>query len=159
MKRDYLLWVTVMMLGLHFLEEVGLDFVGWMETTIVPHAPFVRCTWTEFHLLNGAYLLYAIGAAVIGWRWPAVALSSPALLAINGLFFHLGGSIVTWSFSPGVVTGLALFLPAAAAGYYGAWKDGVLTRPTLVWSIVIGVLLTLYPFGMLLMRHYIRPLA
>jgi len=42
------------------------------------------------------------------WRWPLSTLGAVVLL--NGLV-HLAGSILTRSYSPGLVTGLLIWLP------------------------------------------------
>lgn len=152
MKHQHTLWVVVMVTALHILEEYGMNFKGWADAALG-----VKILWEEFHMVNGAVLLFMIGGAMIGWRRPEVSLMSPALIGFNGLFFHFGLSLVTGLYSPGTVTGLVLFVPAAAWAYYGARRDGVLTGKVLAVSVAGGILLQFYPLIVLFTRNYYNP--
>ncbi|MEO8521043.1 MAG: HXXEE domain-containing protein [Acidobacteriota bacterium] len=132
-RHEWTNWLIVAAIGVHIVEEYALNFNGWARAIGVP------LTAEDFHLANAGVTLYAVGCAAIGWRLPSVALSSAALVALNAAGFHLGASIVTGSYSPGTATALALFLPAAAGVYAGAWRDGVLTRGAIAVSLVIGL--------------------
>lgn len=127
------LWLVVGAIGVHIIEEYALNFVGWAHTLAVP------LTSEDFHLANAGVTLYAIGCAVIGWRAPALALSSPALVGLNAVGFHLGASILTGSYSPGTATALALFVPSAWFAFSGARRDGLLTRRVAVVAILTGL--------------------
>lgn len=152
MKHQHTLWIVVMVTGLHILEEYGMNFKGWADAALG-----VKILWEEFHMVNGAVILFMIGAAMIGWRLPEVSLMSPALVGFNGVFFHFGLSLLTGLYSPGAVTGLVLFAPAAVWAYYGARRDGVLTKKVLAVSIFGGILLQFYPLIVLFTRNYYNP--
>ena len=158
MKRDYAhtheftLWVVVMATSLHILEEYTLNFVGWAEVALR-----VSVSWEVFHLVNAALVFFAIACAMIGWRAPGLSLIMPAIIAINALFFHILLTVVQWRISPGTGTSIILFVPAASWAYYGAYRDGVLTRRAVIVSVLGGFLITLYLTILLMIRlHYGR---
>lgn len=121
--HEFTLWVVVMVLGLHYLEEFALDLRAWLELVLM-----VTATWEQFHLINVAVTLIAVGGAVIGWRRPEISLIMPAILIMNALLFHLGFSLIWGVYSPGTASGLLLFVPAGIWAFVGAHRDGVLTR-------------------------------
>jgi hypothetical protein len=149
MKHEHTLWVVLMVTALHVLEEYGLNFRAWAEVALG-----VRILWEEFHLVNAAVILFFVGCAMIGWRLPEVSLMAPALVGVNGLFFHLGLTLLQWRFSPGTATSVLLFIPVAVWAYWGAHRDGVLTRRALVVSLAGGTLVMCYPLVILLVRNY-----
>jgi hypothetical protein len=149
MRYEYTLWAVVMATALHVLEEYGLNFRAWAEVALG-----IRILWEEFHLVNGAVILFFVGCAMTGWRLPEVSLMAPALVGVNGLFFHLGLSLVQWRYSPGTATSVLLFIPVALWAYWGAHRDGVLTRRAVVVSLAGGTLVMCYPLVLLWVRNY-----
>jgi hypothetical protein len=127
--HEYTLWVVVMAVSLHALEEYTLNFVGWAEVALR-----VNISWEIFHLVNTALMFFAIACAMIA------------------LFFHILLTVVQWRISPGTGTSILLFIPAASWAYYGAYRDGVLTRRAVVVSVMGGVLVTVYLSILLMIR-------
>lgn len=127
-----MLWIVVATIAVHFIEEYAMNFPAW-----VFRVSSMPLTSEDFHLVNACVALYAIACAVAGWRLPAFSLSIVALVGLNGLFhtaaFFFGG------YSPGALTGLLLFMPAALAAYQTARRDGLLSTRVLVISLAIGV--------------------
>lgn len=146
--HEFTLWVVVMVLGLHFLEEFALDLRTWLQVVLQ-----VPVTWEQCHLVNAAVTLMAIGGAVIGWRKPELSLIMPAIVIVNAIAFHLGFSIVWRSYSPGTLSALLLFVPAGLWCYIGAHRDGVLTRR----AIYVSVAGSLFVHFWLLAFHLIGP--
>lgn len=151
MKRaqthEYTLWVVVMAISLHVLEEYTLNFVGWAEVALG-----VNVSWEIFHLVNTSLVFFAIACAMIGWRAPSLSLMMPAIIAINALFFHILLTVVQWRISPGTGTSILFFVPAATWAYYGAYRDGVLTRKAVIVSASGGLLITFYLTILLMIR-------
>lgn len=145
--HQYRLWFVVMAMGLHCLEEYGLNLNQWLHVAL-----HVESNWLDFNQINYAYTAYMIGAAVIGWRAPVLALASASLVGFNALLFHGGTSVVTGHYSPGTLSALLLFMPAALASYHGAYRDGILNARTLWGSLGLGLLLQLYPLVILGVR-------
>lgn len=135
-----------MAICLHVLEEYTLNFVGWAEVALGANV-----TWEIFHLVNSSLLAFAVAGAMIGWRVPELSLIMPAMIGINALF-HISLTLVQWRISPGTGTAFLLFIPAATWAFYGAYRDGVLTRRALVVSVSAGVFITLYLTVLLIIR-------
>src|SRR5207247_2036591 len=88
----------------------------------------------------------------IGWRLPAIALTYPALMVINAVFFHILPFVTTKKFSPGVISAVVLFLPLGGWLFYGAYTDGVLTTWMAITAAVLGAALMACPVAMLKMK-------
>jgi len=144
-KYEHRLWIVVMVIALHILEEYMLNFKGWALAAL-----HLDISWELFMVTNATLILVAIGGAMIGWRVPELSLISPALILVNGIFFHLGLTLVQRRFSPGTFTSVFLFVPAALAAYIGARADGVLTKRILILSLIGGTLLMFFPLFLLL---------
>jgi hypothetical protein len=67
----------------------------------------------------------------IRWRWSLPALGTIVLL--NGIL-HVIGSIVTRSYSPGVVTGLLCWIPLGGFTLWFEWRNAPW------WALNTGVL-------------------
>lgn len=147
MRREDTLWVVVIVIALHVLEEYVLDFRGWIEVALG-----LRISWELFFLVNAAFLVFAIAGAMLGWRLPEVSLMMPALIGLNGLIFHVGLTLVQRRFSPGTITSALLFIPVAVWTYHSAYRDGALTRRALIVSLLGGTMAMFYPLILLLIR-------
>jgi RsiW-degrading membrane proteinase PrsW (M82 family) len=87
---------------------------------------------------------------------PVLALAYAAFLVINVTFFHLLPMIISGGkFSPGIISGILLFYPI---GYY-AYSGSGMPQTVIVWSIVIGAAVILWPVLLLKIRQqpYFRP--
>ena len=146
--HDYLLWLTLAAYAVHVLEEATLNWKAWAINAL--HLTNVE--WSIFDIANMAVMFIAIGAAMIGWKLPAFALIIPALMLINGIFFHILPTLIQRIFSPGVITAVILFLPISTWIYYAAYLDGVLTWPVAILSLILGGLLMASPIVFLKLR-------
>ncbi len=126
--------------GAHVVEEQILDWRNHVERVVS-----FKVSIADFYVVNAAMIVGAIAGAMIGWRLPEASLIIPALMAINGLFFHIGASIITRSLSPGTLTSVLLYLPIAAWAYYAAYLDGVLTLRAGLISALGGAAVMAYP--------------
>ncbi len=121
---------------LHLLEEWfgGEGFASWTARALgAPVSP------TRFIVLNGiVWPLFAI-LTVLAMRRPKLAwflTTFGALIVINASL-HVLGALATASYSPGLVTGLLLYLPFGGR----AVADGLerLPHQTFVAAIVLAV--------------------
>jgi hypothetical protein len=135
---------------LHILEEYALDFVGWIHSALS-----INVSWEQFHIVNIAVVLFAVCGAMIGWQLPEVSLIAPALVIINAIFFHIGCSVVLWRYSPGAISSALLFIPVGIWAYYGAYRDGVLTRRALLLSLLGGALWHVYLLLLFPIKDYL----
>jgi hypothetical protein len=152
LSGEWTLWLIVAAVGVHIIEEHALNFNAWALQAL--HAPV---TPQDFHLTNAGVILYCVACAIIGWRAPAIALSSAGLVLVNSLGFHLAASLLVRAYSPGTTTSILLFVPAGLAAYRAAARDRVLTRR--VWMLSLGIALLWHIFmGTVYAIKYFRPL-
>lgn len=122
----------------HIAEERwgGMGFPAWVSL----HTGLVMTTPVWFRLNVGFYLAMA-GAVVAGWlskpaQWLLLPLATVVL--INGMA-HLVTSVLTLSYSPGLVTGVLLWIPLGIAILRAGrprWP-----RPAFLSGIGLGVVL------------------
>ena len=105
-----LLWLFPPAYLAHLAEEVwgGEGFSLWLGRILGQPLPFA-----SFVAINTvAFVLLILGTAAAARResrgWIAVAVAT--VVSINALL-HLAGSVVTRTYSPGLVTGIVLYLP------------------------------------------------
>lgn len=102
------MWLFPLTYLIHAAEELRGGFPAWVSRiagiSVTPEL-FLRFNAMFFVGMVAAVLLarYVPGA---GW----IAVTLAVSIAVNGLF-HLAGTIVTRSYSPGVVTGVLLWVP------------------------------------------------
>lgn len=105
-----LLWLFPPAYLAHLAEEFWADpgLPAWFAVIFgrpLPIAAFVGINVVAFSLMIAGIRL-AIRREESGWAAVAVATA----LALNGLL-HLAGSVMTASYSPGLITGVVLYLP------------------------------------------------
>ncbi len=151
MSHEVVLWVGVIACSLHVLEETLLDWVGMAQTV----APF-KITWSDFYIVNAAMIVGAVAAAAIGWKQPEISLIIPALMVINAVFFHIGGTLVLRKFSPGLITSIFVYLPVAGWTFAAAASDGVLSAPVIGLSALGGAAVQAFPIALLALKSRLR---
>jgi hypothetical protein len=100
MKREhtheYILWVVVMAVSLHVLEEYTLNFCRLGRSALR-----VNVSWEIFHLVNTALMFFGIACAMIGWRAPGLSLTDARDLSPSmPSSFHILLTLVQWRISP-----------------------------------------------------------
>ena len=138
--RAWVLWVAAVAYLVHMVEEVIYGWMNWSR-----YALGIRATWSEFVTVNAFVAVTGIACASIGWRAAWAALVFPAFMLTNAIGFHLLPSILTGTFSPGLITSIALFIPLGLYCYAAARGDGVLARRDVLVSGMLGVTLMCFP--------------
>jgi hypothetical protein len=133
----------------HIAEEYwgGEGFPRW-----VARVAGAALSEGEFLTLNALAWVLMVGAIVAAargvWRWPLVAFGLVVLL--NALL-HVGGSVITRSYSPGLVTGLLFWLPLGAVTLGRAWRG--VPRRTFAVGVIAGLIahavVSLLAFGLI----------
>ena len=105
-----LLWLFSAAYVAHVAEEfwAGPGFPAWFAQIIgrpLPVAAFVSINAVAFALLIAA-IIAAIRREDAGWMAVAIA----TVVTVNGLL-HAAGTVVTRTYSPGLITGVVLYLP------------------------------------------------
>lgn len=143
--RTWWLWVAVAACAFHIIDEYAFNWPAWANRIHVP------CNWTDYFVVNGAFLVLGISGAMVGWRFVVFALAFPALLFYNALF-HLVVSLWAQQMNPGAITGLTILAPAGLVCYFAAYRDGVLTRGRLVGGLTAGAVAHVFPVLIILLR-------
>jgi hypothetical protein len=134
------LWPLLLPLAylVHLAEEqwTGGGFPAWVSSTV--GAPL---TEARFVVINAVAWPLALGvcAAAVAWPklcWPVLAVA--AVLALNGAV-HLLGSLATASDSPGVVSGVLVYLPLGLATLRRG--RGAVTPGAFLGALLTGVAL------------------
>jgi hypothetical protein len=129
-----LVWLLVAAYALHILEEWFGGFPEWLA--VVAGAPLPR---DAFVLINAVALAAMAAATRTATRdesrgWLAIVVA--AILFANGLL-HLLASVVTRTYSPGVITGVVFYLPLGQLALLRAWEQA--PRPFFVRGILTAL--------------------
>jgi len=115
----WLAWSLLAAASLHIAEEFAFPggFVAWY----VSYIPQIRASVTPRFLviINGILLAVcaAIGVQGVGTRYGVAAWLTVAALLFSNAIFHVLGAIQTRRYSPGIVTGVILYLTLPIYGY------------------------------------------
>jgi hypothetical protein len=134
------LWLPFFAIAAHLIEEFVWPggFAQWYRA--YPPGYSTPVTVRLLVIVNAVFVGLALlppllGATPQGFAyWVVVA----AIAAANALF-HLRATIVTRRYSPGVVTGLALYLPLAVAGIVYLLRLHLVAFATLGQAVLIGI--------------------
>jgi hypothetical protein len=119
--RDPLLvWLLPLSYAIHILEEWFGGFPEWI--VIVIGSPLPRSAFVVINAVSFAAMILATRATTRresnGWMGIAIA----TILLVNGIA-HILGSLVTSTYSPGLLTGTILYVPLAQLALLRAWSQ------------------------------------
>jgi Protein of unknown function with HXXEE motif len=141
--------------ALHMAEEYFYPggFMDVMKRLNPSFAPFVTVPMAI--VVNGLQLVLCVVALAVGERSTILGISVAGLLFLNGLV-HIGGCIKARGYSPGVVTGVALYLPLSAYAYAASVGSGKLTAAGVTVSLALGLAYQVIPIGYLALVSALR---
>ena len=150
-------WFPFICTVLHVFEEFA--WPGGFSSWYAAIKPETAVSFTPIYALaiNSIYIVVALALAWVGPTWSrgvSLWLVLAAIGASNALF-HVWGVIRLRRYSPGVVTGVFLFIPLCV---WGIWHFLVTQEATLslvVTSLALGTLLNFWA----LIRHRWRAAA
>ena len=147
-------WICIAAAGLQIFEEFCFDWVGWINSISK-----LKMDWPSFYVGNGMMLLLGMVAAVLAPTHPEFALTLPAGLLINALFFHIGSFL--WKrrrFSPGLITAVLLFFPLGIECFRVALRHNLITPYGMIEPgvLAMGVMMTPIVFIRLKDKPYFR---
>jgi hypothetical protein len=139
---DWLRWAPLGAASLHILEEFVYPggFAAWYRR----YRPDASRITTRFLVIINAGLLVMCGDAALLGRTPlgvAYWLGISALLCSNGCW-HAWASYRQRAYSPGVITGLTIYLPLACYGYFQFLHSGAASIRT---ALIAGIIGSSYP--------------
>ena len=136
---NWLPWAPLAAAGLHIVEEFVFPggFAAWERR----YRSDIRASLTTRYLfiVNALFLILCYDAGALRGTRAGVALwlTVAALQAANGIW-HLLAAARTRAYSPGVVTGLLLYVPLAVYGYLHYLRSGEASFPTALAALAIG---------------------
>jgi hypothetical protein len=132
-------WLLLLAASLHIVEEFAWPggFGDWYRR----YRPDLAASITSKFLfrINALLLLVCLGAGVlgVGRQGAALWLTLAALLGSNGIF-HIQATVRGHAYSPGVITGTALYLPLLIGGYWYFVTRGLASGPTAMVALALG---------------------
>lgn len=139
----WLAWAATAAYLLHQFEEHGVDAAGMpyafrgVLCAAFGFADAAACPIPEaFITAVNLPVVWLAGpiAALLGRRWPAIALGYLSVPAVNA-FAHVGPAVATGAYNPGLLTAVLLFLPLSLWAFRVA-----LRRPDLGWRAVTAAI-------------------
>jgi hypothetical protein len=132
------IWLFPLTYLIHALEEYfgGEGFYRWVARIIGR-----GMTPEQFVSINSFALLMMIAGVLIFRKTPSVrwlTITFATITFINGVA-HLAGSILTGTYSPGLVSGVLLWIPLGAATFYRA--RGRVTRRSFIAGLLVGAVI------------------
>jgi len=148
MSFQAMCWLLLAAYMIHVLEEFALDWRAWAQAVLK-----LPVDWPTFYVTNAGVVVLGIVAAQTADELPILGLSYAALMLINATFFHvLPFVLFRWRFSPGLITAVFLFYPAAISAYTIAFNAGHLGFTGIAGSIAVGAILMAYPIVLLRLK-------
>ena len=115
-----LVWLFVAAYVAHVAEEYFGGFPEWLALII--GRPLSRADFLAINAIALVVIIIAIRAVTrresLGW----LAIAIATILLVNGLA-HILGTIVTGTYSPGLITGVVLYLPLSQLTLIRAWDQ------------------------------------
>ncbi len=130
--------------ALHVVEEYLYPggFPGMMKQMNPRFARFITPVFAI--AINGAFLLICLAAAWLGERSPVFGLSAMGIALFNALT-HSGASLRLRHYTPGLFTGLVVYLPLALFAFHRYIANGWLLPSRLAVSLLLGLIFQLVP--------------
>lgn len=146
MSLTVLAWLAVAAYALHIVEEHILGWYDWARKTMN-----ISLGWEQYVITEVAILILGLTAAMLSGTpmGPTLIVAFATLLLVNVIFFHVLPMLANGGkFSPGVISGVVLFLPLA----WQVYKTQTLAQNDLIWAVVLGILLIGWPMLLLKLR-------
>lgn len=134
----WLPWAPLVAAGLHMTEEFVFPggFPAWFRRY---HPDSLHITPRFLFWINAALALLCLELGLYGSRAEVIPywLGTVALLASNGIW-HVWAAIRSRAYSPGMITGLALYVPLAIYGYFFFLRAREASIAAAVIAAIIG---------------------
>ena len=138
---SFLAWSLAGAASVHIIEEFA--FPGGFKAWWCAYKPDIAASVSNRFLIiiNGILIAFSVivALAVTAPRGNGVAawLTLAALLFSNAIF-HIIGAIQTRRYSPGMISGLVLYIPLAIYGFTHFLRSGQASLETALFAIAIG---------------------
>ena len=133
-RDPMLVWLFPLAYALHVMEEWLGGFPEWLA--LITGDGISRQTFVAINTIAFAAMLVAVRAATKREEHGWLAIAIATLTLVNGLL-HILGTLFTGTYSPGLVTGIILYLPLGQLALLRAWHQA--DRRLVVRGIVVGL--------------------
>jgi hypothetical protein len=137
--------------GVHAAEEYVYPggFLGWLRS-IFPHsAPSAG----QAVFINGAFFALVLSPVLSDSRGtPVLALSIAGLLLANGAM-HVAGTLLTRRYSPGAVTSVLCYFPAAVYALTTVPAKWHMGGAQVLGALVLGCVWAMIPLAFMFVRR------
>lgn len=137
-----LVWALPISFCLHVMEEFLLPggFIEWYHRY---RPKFARVKPSHYVKVNGIGFLLILETAIKASKGSGYngLLIVWGLLSCNAVFTHLLGAVKTRQYSPGMVTGIALYLPLTVLSYIAVVQLNRMDLFSLLFCIAVSPLL------------------
>ena len=143
MTPDHIFWIALTAYAFHILEEYSYDWKTWAKKILK-----LDIDWNYYFVAQVVLLFVGLACAEVGWSHPTFALMFPAYLVADALVFHATPYVRSKrKFSPGMFTGIFLFLPLGLKSFTLAMDMGMFTKSLIMAGggglLVMGFLIFL----------------
>lgn len=140
-------WLVPVAYATHILEETP-RFVSW--TKRYPRLFTSRFDMRGFIIGNAAFMGYVVISVFLATAnpspWTLILGLSTASWIFSNFLYHAVLTLVSGIYSPGVVTGGAVYVPTFLYIYGSFWQADMLTLSTVFWSVAVGLAVMYLPF-------------
>jgi hypothetical protein len=126
------------------LVHVAEEYLGGWVPSVQRYIPGV--TWSQFVIVNAAFLILCVAGAVVGTTRLTLALSVASLVLVNAAI-HVAASLALRQYSPGIISSVLLYLPFGLYAFYAAARSGEMSLGTGLRAALLGVLWMAVPLG------------
>lgn len=131
-----ILWLVPIAYFVHILEE-SPRFVPWALKYL--GAPETFGQFIFGNVIFMAYVIIATSLAIFYTNeWTLIIGLSAAAWIFSNFLIHAYYTLSTGIYSPGVVTGGAIYVPVSLYIYFNFWGSGLLSNLDILVSIIIG---------------------
>lgn len=135
---NWLPWAPLASVILHISEEFVYPggFPAWYRRY---RADASRVTRRFLVIINALLVVVCLNIGTLGGTTIGVVywLAITALLCTNGIW-HGWASLRSHSYSPGMITGLLVYVPLATFGYWEFLRAGDVSMPTAILAAIAG---------------------
>lgn len=134
-----ILWLVPVAYAVHIMEEAP-RFVPWTKRySWLFSSSFSLPKFILGNLLFMTYVLVSVLLAVVyPAEWTLVLGLSTAAWIFSNFLLHASITLYSGEYSPGVVTGGAIYVPVSLYIYSIFWESGLLTPLDILLSVIIG---------------------
>ncbi len=145
------LGVSLVHMGEEYFYPGGfLDFMKRLNPIFAPQATPMLAV-----IINGLQLVLCVLAWVVNKNNLVFSLSVAGLLLVNS-FMHMMGSVRFKGYTPGLVTGVLLYLPLSIYAYFIFLSLGQLTLVESIITVILGVLYQAIPIAYLALSSLMK---